>query len=489
MGKINIKSLVQKYNNMPVQVKASLWFLICSFLQKGISMLSTPIFTRILSTEEYGQFNVFNSWYGIVTIFVSMNLYYGVYTQGLVKFDDDKKVFSSSLQGLSTTLVLFWTILYLIGYQFWNKLFSLTTVQMLAMLVMVWTTAVFNFWASEERVEYRYKKLVILTLLVSFAKPVLGVILVLFSEDKVTARILGLAIVELIGYSGLYFVQMRRGKKFFSAKYWKYSLLFNIPLIPHYLSQVVLSSSDRIMISSMIGDSQAGIYSLAYALSSIMVIFNSALTSTLNPWIYQKIKAKKINDIASVAYASLLIIAVVNLILILLAPEAVAIFAPNAYREAIYVIPPVALSVYFMYSYDLFAKFAFYHEKTKLIMLASVVGAVLNIVMNYLFIGWFGYMAAGYTTLACYIIYSVAHYLLMNKMCDQYYDGLRPYSVKKVLAISVPFIVMGFIFLFTYDYPLIRYGIIVVVAVVAFIKRRKIIEVVKGMLALKKESA
>ena len=122
-------------------------------------------------------------------------------------------------------------------------------------------------------------------------------------------------------------------------------------------------------------------------------------------------------------------------------------------------------------------------------MLASVVGAVLNIVMNYLFIGWFGYMAAGYTTLACYIIYSVAHYLLMNKMCDQYYDGLRPYSVKKVLAISVPFIVMGFIFLFTYDYPLIRYGIIVVVAVVAFIKRRKIIEVVKGMLALKKESA
>lgn len=488
MGNISTKKVLQKYNNMPVQVKASLWFLICSFLQKGISMLSTPIFTRILTTEEYGQFNVYNSWYEIITIFVSMNLYYGVYTQGLVKFDDDKKVFSSSLQGLSTTLVFAWTIIYLIGHQFWNELFSLTTVQMLAMLVMVWTTAVFNFWASEERVEYRYKNLVILTLLVSFAKPLVGVILVSLSRDKVTARILGLVIVDLIGYTGLYFLQMRRGKKFFSAKYWKYAVLFNIPLIPHYLSQVVLSSSDRIMISSMIGDSQAGVYSLAYALSSIMVIFNSALTSTLNPWIYQKIKAKRINDIASVAYTSLIIIAVANLLLILIAPEAVAIFAPDAYHEAIYTIPPVALSVFFMYSYDLFAKFSFYHEKTMHIMVASVIGAVMNIILNYLFIGWFGYMAAGYTTLACYIIYSVAHYVLMNKICDQYYDGLRPYNIKILFAITIPFIVIGFIFLFTYDYPLIRYVIIALVAVLAYIMRKKIIKVVKGMLSLKKKT-
>lgn len=487
MDKNSTKKVLQKYNNMPVQVKASLWFLICSFFQKGISMLSTPIFTRILTTEEYGQFNVFISWYEVITIFVSMNLYYGVYTQGLVKFDDDKKVFSSSLQGLSTTLVFAWTIIYLIGNQFWNELFSLTTVQMLAMLVMVWTTAIFNFWASEERVEYRYKKLVILTLLVSLAKPILGVILVSLSRDKVTARIIGMVIVELVGYTWLFFLQMRRGKKFFSAKYWKYAILFNLPLIPHYLSQVVLSSSDRIMISSMIGDSQAGIYSLAYALSSIMVIFNSALTSTLNPWIYQKIKTKRINDIASVAYISLIIIAVTNLLLILIAPEAVAFFAPDAYHEAIYAIPPIAMSVYFMYSYDLFAKFAFYHEKTRHIMIASVIGAIMNIIFNYVFIGWFGYMAAGYTTLACYIIYSVAHYVLMNKICDQYYDGLRPYNIKIIFAITIPFIVIGFIFLFTYDYPLIRYLIIAFVAVVAYFMREKIIKVIKGMLALKKK--
>ena len=81
--------LKSKYNLMPIQVKASFWFLICSFLQKGISVITTPIFTRLLTTSEYGQFDVFNSWLGIITIIVSMNLYAEVYTQGMIKFNEE----------------------------------------------------------------------------------------------------------------------------------------------------------------------------------------------------------------------------------------------------------------------------------------------------------------------------------------------------------------------------------------------------------------
>ena len=118
MGKLR-----KKYRSMPVQVKASLWFLICSFLQKGISTVSTPIFTRLLSTAEYGQYNVFNSWLGIITIFVTLNLSAGVYTQGLVKFDKDNKILSSSLQGLTLFSVVVWTVVYLLFRNFWNRIF------------------------------------------------------------------------------------------------------------------------------------------------------------------------------------------------------------------------------------------------------------------------------------------------------------------------------------------------------------------------------
>ena len=384
------------------------------------------------------------------------------------------------------TLFLFWTIIYLLFHDFWNYLFNLTTVQMIAMLIMIWTTSVFNLWSNDQRVDYKYKALVIITLIVSIAKPAIGIILVINANDKVTARILGLVLVELIGYSWLSFVQIKKGKIFYSKKYWKYAILFNLPLIPHYLSQIVLNSADRIMISSMVGESEAGIYSLAYSLSSIMTLFNTALMQTLNPWIYKKIKEQDIKSIAPIAYLSLIIIAFVNLLLILLAPEAVAIFAPKSYYEAIWIIPPVAMSVYFMYSYDLFAKFAFYYEKTNLVMIASIVGAVVNIILNYIFINIFGYIAAGYTTLICYVIYSIAHYILMNSICSKKCNGIKPYSAEKIFAITISFIILGFAMLFTYNYPLIRLLVIVVIFIVILIERKRIINIFKRLLKLKK---
>lgn len=481
----NSNGYLSKYKNLPVHVRATFWFLLCSFLQKGISTITTPIFTRLLTTAEYGQYNVFNSWLGIVSIFVTMQIYSGVYITGLVKFEKERDVFSSSLQGLLLSLVAVWTVVYLIFRDFWNNIFSLTTVQMLAMLTMIWASGVFNFWASEQKVKMNYRGLVIVTLFVSLAKPVVGILFVLNAHDKVTARILGLAIVELFGYSAFFAVQMKRGKCFFSAKFWKYAIAFHLPLIPHYLSQSVLSSADRIMIRDMVGESEAGIYALAYSVALIMTLFNTALMQTVTPWMCQKIKDKKFGDIASVAYTSLLLIAGVHVLLILYAPEVVRIFAPPQYYDAIWVIPPVAMSVYFMYMYDLFAKFAFYYEKTGYIMLASVVGAALNVLLNWIFIGKYGYTAAGYTTLFCYAAYAVAHYILMRVVCRRYIGEIKIYDPRILMAITGGFLLLGFIGLGLYNYSLLRYGFIVILCVATIVMRRRIVKAVKNILEKK----
>ena len=483
MNKIGV---IKKYENLPVQVRASLWFLICSFLQKGISVITTPIFTRLLSTEEFGQYSVFDSWLKILTIFISLHLYSGVYVQGLVKYSDDKKVFSSSMQGLTLVLSVCWTIIYIIFHGFWNFLFSLTTVQMLAMLVMIWATSAFNLWSGEQRVDNKYRNLVIATLIVSLAKPIIGIIFVKTSNDKVTARILGLALVELVGYVGFFFVQMKNGKRFYSRKYWKHALEFNIPLIPHYLSQTVLNSADRIMIKNMIGDGEAGIYSLAYSISLIMTLFNTSLLHTIRPWIYKKIKDGRAKEITKIAYICLCIIALCNLSLIVIAPEAVTLFAPKAYHEAIWIIPPVAMSVLFMFSYDLFATFEFYYEKTTYIMVASCIGAILNIVLNYIFIRKFGYQAAAYTTLFCYIVYVIAHYLLMRRVCKQKINGIVVYKTSVLLFIYGVFIILGFLLMLTYNYPIIRYSIIGIAIIVAIIKRNYIINIIGQMISIRK---
>ena len=452
-------------------------------------MITTPIFTRLLTTEEYGQYNVFNSWYGIVTVIISLYLSGGVHQQGLVKFDKERAVLSSSLQGLTTTLVLVWTAIFFLFRDFWKNLLSLSTVQILAMLLMIQTTAAFSFWTNEQRVKFKYRALVGVTLAVSLAKPIVGIILVTHAEDKVTARILGLALVELIGYTGLYIIQMRRGRKFFSNQFWKYAVLFNLPLVPHYLSQTVLNNADRIMIQNLVGDSEAGIYSLAYSVSSIMVLFNTALSQTIGPWLYQKIKDHKTKDMAPVGYTTLILIATVNILLMILGPEVVAIFAPKSYYDAIWVIPPVAMGALFLYSYDLFAKFAFYYEKTVFVMIISVIGAVLNIILNYIFINLYGYVAAGYTTLVCYIVYAVGHYMYMIHICKKFNDGVNPYETKKLLLIAIIFMGIGFAMLATYSHPIIRYSVVGIIIVLYIVFRKNIISTLKGIMSLRKNKA
>lgn len=307
-----LKNLISKYGSLPIQIKGSLWFLMCSFLQKGVSVITTPIFTRLLTPLEYGQYSVFSSWYSMISVVVSLNLFCGVYTQGLVKFENNRKAYSSSLQGLCTTLIVSWTVIYLLLERFWNSVFGLTTVQMLAMLVMIWTSAVFSFWSVEQRVDFKYRLLAGVTLAVTIAKPFISILLITHANDKVTARILALMLVELVAYSAFFFIQLQKGKVFFFKKYWSYALLFNLPLIPHYLSQSILNSMDRIMIDKMIGPTAAGIYSLAYSLSMLMTMLNSALMQTIEPWLYKKIKNKQAEDIKKVAYPVFTMVALVN---------------------------------------------------------------------------------------------------------------------------------------------------------------------------------
>lgn len=477
-----IKKILTKYNALSIEVKATIWFFVCSVLQRGISVITTPIFTRLLTTAEYGQYSVFNSWLSIIQIIVTLQLTSGVYTMGIVKFKEEEKVFTSSLQGLNLALCAVWTGIYLLFHDFWNQLLSLTTVQMLAMLVMIWSSSAFTFWMTTQRNQYRYHKLVLVTLIVSIAKPVVGIFFVLNAEDKVTARILGLALVEVIAYSGFFVAQMIRGKKFYSGKFWKYAVLFNLPLLPHYLSNTILGSSDRIMIQNMVGVSEAGIYSLAYSISQIMQLVNDSLNKTMSPWLYQKIREKNYKAMSKVVYPSLVLIAAANLALIAIAPEIVAIFAPPEYSEAIYVIPPVAMSLFATYLYLCFAPFEFYYEKRIWTTIGTLTSAVANIILNYIFIQLCGYQAAGYTTLVCYLINSIMHYFFMRKVCRTYLDDIKPYDPKILVAIAVVFMGIGFLYIPLYSNMVARYGFTAVLLLILFINRKKLVSAVSEML-------
>ena len=471
-----------KYLTLPIQMRASFWFLICTILQRSISIITTPIFTRLLSTEEYGQYSVFLSWMSILTCFVTMYIYSGIYPQAIVKFEDKRSIYSSALQGLTIGLVSLWLCIYLILANLWNKVFSLNTPQMVAMFIVMWMNAIFGFWSAEQRVLYKYRNLVIVTLIEAILQAVLCIVLIYVSSDKVTGLVWGVAIATFVSYFYLLIRQLVIGKVFYSKEVWRYTLGLAIPLVPHYISSVLLNSSDRIMIQKLVGEGQAGIYNLAYTISICGTLINQALLQTLQPWIFQKIKAKCFEDIKKVAYPALCAIAMVNLLVILFTPEIIKIFGPTSYYEAIWVMPPITMSVFFMFMYNLFSAFEFYYEKTTFISVATMLGATLNVALNYCFITKYGYYAAGYTTLFCYILFALAHYFFMKHICKKEINNIKIYNNKILLIISLIFLSCGFCLMITYNTPFIRYGIAVFGLTILFLYRKRIVHLVRYIL-------
>lgn len=99
-----IKKAEVKYQSIPIQAKLALWLTFCTLVQKGISVLTVPIFTRMMDTVEYGRVSAYFSWLNIASIICSFRLNAGVYNKGLSKYKDDQEGYCLAMQ-YTTTLI------------------------------------------------------------------------------------------------------------------------------------------------------------------------------------------------------------------------------------------------------------------------------------------------------------------------------------------------------------------------------------------------
>ena len=181
---------------MPVQVKASLWYTVCNFFQKGISLVVVPVYVRLLTTAEYGQWSVFQSWRDILIIFASLNLYAGVYTKTLVDNKDDRDRYTASMQGLGTLISLALLLVYYLTHEWCNRVIGLDTPMMLLLFLYFIVYPAFSFWGTRQRVENRYKPMVAATVAVSVLTPSLSILLLVKTDLRERALILGYLAVQ-----------------------------------------------------------------------------------------------------------------------------------------------------------------------------------------------------------------------------------------------------------------------------------------------------
>ena len=431
--KAHIKKGMQKFQQMSIQVKASMAFMAGEFMQKGISFLTAPIFTRLLTTEEYGKITVYSSWTEVIGIFAMFGLCNNVFYNGITEFKTDRNNFTFSMLALSNviTMAVFagvWMV-----NRYWFRFMNISDTLILFMFLTFLLEPAFEFWKTRQRFDFKYKLLCVFMVLVMISSPVCAVAgIFLFPGTKVAARVIGAQLMTLMICTGCYVYTICHGNGRPKLRYWKYAFFYNLPLIPYFLSTYILSSSDRLMIAHYCGEDKAGIYGIAYTMSAVVNIIWSSVNATMIPTIYKRCEEGRMHTLSEFVNPILMGYGAVCVMIMLMAPEVIAFLAPSSYGEGMYVIPAIVGGVFYMSMFSIFSNIIYYHKKPKFVMGAGVAGAVLNFLLNVVFIQLVGYLAAGYTTLAAYLLEVVWAYAAMKKVTKS-----AVYDRKKLIAIGV----------------------------------------------------
>lgn len=153
-----IKSFLTKLNSMSPAAKASFWFVVSNVVLKGISFITTPIFTRLLDVADYGISSVFVTWEGVISIFATLSLAGGVYNVAMTKYEKDIETYTSSMIGLSAvSSILVYLVCIGINAVF-PQLFGLSVGYLIFMWIQTFTNISTTFWLMRKRYTYDYKK-------------------------------------------------------------------------------------------------------------------------------------------------------------------------------------------------------------------------------------------------------------------------------------------------------------------------------------------
>ena len=450
--------------------KASAFYLIGSLFNKGFAFLTVPIFTRILSTTDYGIVTTYNSWISILSMVMGFAIHMGI----RAAFIDYKEKIDDFVSVTTTFTLLCGGVMCLfIGGGAYLLRINVDLTLIVLCLLQGLATALVQNYSMYLMMQYRYKfrtALMILPNLLSVGASVFAILFVV-KTDLYMGRIVPTALINAA--FGLITVALvyARSHVLYNREYLKYGLAISMPLVLHGIALNILSQSDRTMITWLADASQTGVYSLIYNFSMIATVITTSLDGVWGPWFTERLKnreIKSINDLA-VDYINLMTYAMVGVMFV--GPEVVKLLASSKYWEGISIIPPVVLANYIIFAYTLYVNIEHFYKKTPYITVNTLIAAGSNLILNYIFIPLYGYVAAAYTTLFSYLLAFVLHARYAKKLEPDVYP-LKSF----VRPLAHIFGAMIVFYLFMNEWY-IRWGGLCIYLVLMFIREwKKIVE-------------
>ena len=404
---------------------------------KALTLISVPVLTRLMGVTpyDYGIIALFTTYVSIFIVLVTLNTYVGTGRRYYEGKGDFKEYFGTTVN-LNILLFIPTSVIALLFTNQFSTWLGISPLIYILMICTVATMIASSLYSQIFAARQESKKVA----KYSMATAYVGFILtVLFTYFNPAHKYLGSIYAQFItGFIFLFYIiyALKPFYKFaFRKEHIRYMLHYSVPLIPYFLSSIILGQFDRVMIAKYTNASNAGLYSFAYNIGMILALIMSALNMAWIPKYYTFFNEQNYKEYDSQVDYMNRIMLTAALGLIFFGKELGMILGSNSYHASLHLVPVIVIGYLFFFYFYIWQWNIDYAKKTIYSSLVITFSGAMNVLFNIIFIPKYGYESAAYTTTVSYFIMALlawsVNYFVLKK---------HAYPVKKIAALFIGFI-------------------------------------------------
>jgi len=428
-----MKKLILNMNRIRSIIGNELIYIGSDILIKAIAFISMPFFLNVMTTEEFGEFNLYITYSSIFVVFFGLNVSKSI-VKYYIDYENSKRYLATAVWimviGSSIFSVLLFSINYIYGFfEFGSKILAI-------IFINTASTGLVGIGLEVIRSERNAKLYGISSLAQSLISTTLGLILVYQMNDNLAFwRLISVSASGMI-IGGLLVIRLmvKEGIKG-NIETAKYMLSYSIPLIPYTLSTTILAHVNKLFLSQ-VSLSELGIYSFASNLAMIVYIIAIALNRSLQPNLFEALRDSK--HYRRHLKKNIIIYYFFYITFIFGTDILIWIFGNEAYYGAVKVIPILILGYGYFFIYSLYINFMYYHKKNYAVSMFSIMSAVIAVIANYLLIPRYGYFGAAIaTTISYFSLFVFGSFNVSKKMNIFVFSWLEQIVIQVMLIVPV----------------------------------------------------
>ncbi|WP_185966707.1 oligosaccharide flippase family protein [Clostridium sp. HBUAS56017] len=468
----NIKKVIN-YKGDSLLVSAS-WYTVGTFLLRGISFFTIPLYTKVLgmNTSDYGINSVYLTYLAVATAIVGLGINS---TLGVAKitFEKDFDAYISSVLFLSTLSFLSILVGTIFIKDSLSNFTQLAAFLLILMVVQSFFDFITSFYTNKLVFEKKYKQYLLISIISTLLNIIASIVIIsMFERNKYIGKILA-GVISSLGVGIFLYMKMIIKTKFkINIEYWKFCIPIALPIVLHSLSSMILSQADRVMLQKYTDDASVGVYGMAYNIGMIVSTIFLAINNAWIAWYYNALKDNLVEEIREKSKKYINVFTIFIGVYIFISPELMKLLASKDFWVGIDMIPIIILGHYFIFLYTFSVNYEFYMKKTRHIAIGTVVAAILNILLNCLFIPLIGGKGAALSTAISYGVLFLFHYIIVEVLLKHEQLPFKYYI--SLISIIVLVIIINY---FILDSIFLRFGCALLVIVASLYKYKEAIKI------------